>query len=47
MDLYPWDAGTEQGNDFSLTPDLDTVPQGVITSIRGTGRFTTEPKSRP
>ena len=43
VDLYPWDAGTEDGQNFALTPDLDTVPQGVITSIRGTGRFTTAP----
>ena len=39
--LYPWDAGTEDGGEFSLTnPDR---PQGVITSIRGTGKFSTEP----
>ena len=43
VDLYPWDAGTEEGIDFALTPDVDTVPRGVITSIRGTGRFTTDP----
>ena len=41
--LYPWDAGTENGTDFALTPDEDTLPQGLIRSIRGTGQFTTEP----
>ena len=43
VDLFPWDAGTEEGNDFSLSPSVDTVPRGVITSIRGTGKFTIEP----
>ena len=42
VDLYPWDAGTEDGEDFSAEPSFDTVPRGVITSIRGTGRFSTE-----
>ena len=42
VDLYPWDAGSEEGNDFSLSPSVDTSPRGVITSIRGTGKFTTE-----
>ena len=40
--LYPWDAGTEEGNDFSLSPSVDTSPRGVIHSIRGTGKFTTD-----
>ena len=40
--LYPWDAGTEDGGEFSLSNDA-TVPPGVITSIRGTGKFSTEP----
>ena len=39
--LYPWDAGTEEGNDFSLSPSVDTSPRGVIHSIRATGKFTT------
>ena len=43
VDLFPWDAGTEEGEDFSLSPSVDTVPRGSITSIRGTGKFTTEP----
>ena len=42
VNLYPWDAGTEEGSEFSLN-NLATSPQGVITSIRGTGKFSTEP----
>ena len=42
VDLYPWDAGTEDGSEFSLT-NPETNPQGVITSIRGTGKFSTKP----
>ena len=41
VNLYPWDAGTEDGSEFSLT-NLETNPRGVITSIRGTGKFSTE-----
>ena len=39
--LYPWDAGTENGDEFSLSNPA-TSPRGVITSIRGTGKFSTE-----
>ena len=39
--LYPWDAGTEDGSEFSLD-NLATTPQGTIESIRGTGKFSTE-----
>ena len=42
VNLYPWDAGTEDGTGFSLANPA-TVPQGVITSISGTGRFSAEP----
>ena len=42
VNLYPWDAGTEEGTGFSLN-NAATDPQGVITSIRGTGKFSTEP----
>ncbi len=42
VNLYPWDAGTEEGTGFSLG-NAATDPQGVITSIRGTGKFSTEP----
>ena len=38
VDLYPWDAGTEDGGEFSLSNSA-TSPQGVITNIRGTGKF--------
>ena len=38
VNLYPWDAGTEEGTEFSLT-NAETVPQGVISSIRNTGKF--------
>ncbi len=37
--LYPWDAGSEEGNDFSLSPSVDTSPRGVIHSIRGVDPF--------
>lgn len=43
VDLYPWDAGTEDGDDFSRTPNTDTDPQGTITSLRGMGPFTIAP----
>ena len=42
VNLYPYDAGTENGTQFSLS-NPSTSPQGVITSIRGTGKFTNEP----
>ena len=42
VSLYPWDAGTENGSGFSLSNPA-TSPRGVITSIRGTGKFSTEP----
>ena len=41
VNLFPWDAGTEEGTDFALGPSVDTSPRGVIHSIRGTGPFTT------
>ena len=42
VNLYPWDAGTEDGSEFSLN-NVATSPHGVITSIRGTGKFSTKP----
>ena len=42
VELYPWDAGTEDGGEFSLTNDA-TVPPDVITSIRGAAKFSTKP----
>ena len=41
LDLYPWDAGTEDGTEFSLD-NPPTTPQGVIESIRGEGKFSDE-----
>ena len=38
VDLFPYDAGTEDGTEFSLS-NPDTNPQGVITRIAGTGKF--------
>ena len=38
VDLFPYDAGTEDGTEFSLSNPA-TSPQGVITSIKGTGKF--------
>ena len=38
VDLFPYDAGTEEGTEFSLSNPA-TSPQGVITNIAGTGKF--------
>ena len=39
VDLYPWDAGTENGTEFSLSNSRrPTSPKGDITSIRGPPR---------
>ena len=46
VDIFPWDAGTEQGNDFSSSPDDETIPRVRITSISGAGPFTTDPIGR-
>ena len=40
--LYPYDAGTENGEEFSLSNPA-TSPQGTISSIRGMGKFSNEP----
>ena len=42
VDLFPYDAGTEEGTEFSLS-NAATSPQGTITSLRGTGKFSNEP----
>ena len=42
IDLYAWDAGTEDGAGFSLS-NPSTTPQGTITSLRGRGRFSNSP----
>ena len=42
VDLYPYDAGTEEGEEFSLSNPA-TSPRGTITGIRGTGKFSNAP----
>ena len=42
VNLHAWDAGTEEGNDFSFDNGA-TVPHGTITSLRGEGRFSDTP----
>ena len=42
VDLHPWDAGTEGGDDFSFD-NAATVPHGTITSLQGTSRFSDAP----
>ena len=42
VNLYPYDAGTEDGEEFSLVNPA-TSPQGTITSLRGMGKFSNEP----
>ena len=42
VDLFPYDAGTEEGTEFSLS-NAATSPQGAIASIKGTGKFSNEP----
>ncbi len=38
VDLFPYDAGTEEGENFSLSNSA-TNPQETITSIKGQGKF--------
>ncbi len=38
VDLFPYDAGTEDGEEFSLSNPA-TNPQGTITSLKGQGKF--------
>ena len=45
VDLFPYDAGTEEGTEFSLE-NAATVPRGTITSIRGMGKFTDAPMAK-
>ena len=42
VDLFPYDAGTEEGSEFSLS-NAATSPQGTIMSIRGMEKFSDEP----
>ena len=45
LDLYPYDAGTEDGDDFSLNHP-PSIPQDVIIGMRGMGRFSEQPMAR-
>ena len=45
VDLFPYDAGTEEGTEFALDNPA-TSPRETITSIRGTGKFSNEPIAR-
>lgn len=45
VDLFPYDAGTEEGTGFSLN-NPPTVPQERIASIRGMGPFTDAPMAK-
>ena len=38
VDLYPWDAGTEDGDGFSMN-NAATAPPGTIENLRGIGKF--------
>ena len=38
IDLFPYDAGTEEGTEFSLN-NAATSPQEAISSIKGMGKF--------
>ena len=42
VDLHPWDAGTEEGDEFSFD-NAATVPHGTITSLRGASMFSDAP----
>ena len=42
VELFPYDAGTEEGTAFSLS-NAATSPTGAITSIKGMGKFSDEP----
>ncbi|MCY4417568.1 MAG: cadherin-like beta sandwich domain-containing protein, partial [Chloroflexi bacterium] len=42
VDLYAWDAGTEDGTEFDRENPA-TGPQGVIASLRNTGKFSDNP----
>ena len=45
VDLHPYDAGTEDGEEFSFD-NAATVPQGTITSLRGASMFSDAPMAR-
>ena len=41
VELYPWDAGTEDGTGFDMS-NAGTNPKAPIASLRGRGKFTGE-----
>ncbi len=45
VDLYAWDAGTEEGTEFDRE-NAATSPQGVVTSLRNAGKFSDSPIAR-
>ena len=45
VDLFPYDAGTEDGEEFQLG-NPETNPQETITSIKGKGKFSGTPMAR-
>ena len=45
VNLYPYDAGTEEGEEFTLSNPA-TNPQEPITSIRNTGKFSNQPMAK-
>lgn len=45
VDLYPYDAGTEEGTGYS-TSNPDTLPHQPIQSLTGVGPFSTQPVAR-
>ncbi len=42
VELFPWDAGTEEGEKLSFDNDA-TVPRGTITPLRGVAPFSDAP----
>lgn len=42
LDLYPYDAGTDSGPDYT-SPNMDTDPQDLISSLQGVSPFSSEP----
>ena len=45
VNLYPYDAGTEEGEEFSLSNPA-TNPEEPISSIRGIGKFSNQPMAK-
>lgn len=45
VDLYPYDAGTEEGSGYSLT-NPDTLPHQPIHNVTGVSPFSSQPVAR-